>query len=104
MKRFLIHVSTNWCGMDETFRAVADNKFSLYDIGEQLAYDNFDSYGCYTLIAEEWGYNPDEMEEADWDELWKNTEEADYYSFYIEEFEGDEEEWEDYGGEVYGEN
>ena len=89
MKRFLIHVSTNWCGMDETFRAVADNKFSLYDIGEQLVYDNFDSYGCYTLIAEEWGYDPDEME-------------ADYYSFYIEEFEGDE--WEDYGGEVYGEN
>lgn len=44
------------------------------------------------------------MEEADWDELWKKTEEADYYSFYIEEFEGDEEEWEDYGGEVYGEN
>lgn len=104
MERFLIHVSTNWCGMDDTFRAVADNKFSLYDIGEQLAYDNFDSYGCYTLIAEEWGYDPDEMEEADWDELWKKTEEADYYSFYIEEFEGDEEEWEDYGGEVYGEN
>lgn len=47
---------------------------------------------------------PDEMEEADWDELWEKTEEADYYSFYIEEFEGDEEEWEDYGGEVYGEN
>lgn len=90
MKRFLIHVSTNWCGMDDTFRAVADNKFSLYDIGEQLAYDNFDSYGCYTLIAEEWGYDPDEMEEADWDELWEKTEEADYYSFYIEEFEGDE--------------
>lgn len=86
MKGFLIHVSTNWCGMDDTFRAVADNKFSLYDIGEQLAYD------------------PDEMEEADWDELWEKTEEADYYSFYIEEFEGDEEEWEDYGGEVYGEN
>lgn len=33
MKRFLIHVSTNWCGMDDTFRAVADNKFSLYDKG-----------------------------------------------------------------------
>lgn len=25
MKRFLIHVSTYWCGMDNTFRAVAES-------------------------------------------------------------------------------
>lgn len=24
MKRFLIHVSTSWCGMDDTFRAMAE--------------------------------------------------------------------------------
>ena len=26
MKRFLIHVSTYWCGMDDTFRAVAESE------------------------------------------------------------------------------
>ena len=30
MKRFLIHVSTNWCGMDNTFRAMAESEYDLY--------------------------------------------------------------------------
>ena len=25
MKRFLIHVDTNWCGEEDTFRAVAES-------------------------------------------------------------------------------
>lgn len=72
MKRFLIHVSTYWCGMDNTFR------------------------------AEEEGYDPDEMEDSDWDKLWETVDESQYYDFTIEEFEGDDEEWEEYGGEIYG--
>lgn len=53
MKRFLIHVSTYWCGMDNTFRAVAESEMDLWDLAEQLAYDNFQSYGCEADIAEE---------------------------------------------------
>lgn len=53
MKRFLIHVSTYWCGMDSTFRAVAESETELWDLAEQLAYDNFQSYGCESDIAEE---------------------------------------------------
>lgn len=30
------------------------------------------------------------------------VDESQYYSFTIEEFEGDDEEWEEYGGEIYG--
>lgn len=71
MKRFLIHVSTYWCGMDDTFRAVAESEMELWDLAKQLAYDNFQSYSCENDIAEEEGYDPDEMEESDWDELWK---------------------------------
>lgn len=26
MKRFLIHVDTNWCGEEDTFRAVAESE------------------------------------------------------------------------------
>lgn len=59
MKRFLIHVSTYWCGMDATFRAVAESEMDLWDLAEQLAYDNFQSYGCESDIAEEEGYDPE---------------------------------------------
>lgn len=57
MKRFLIHVSTYWCGMDDTFRAVAESEMELWDLAEQLAYDNFQSYSCENDIAEEEGYD-----------------------------------------------
>lgn len=73
MKRFLIHVSTYWCGMENTFRAEAENEFELYELAEQLAYDNFQSYGCEADIAEEEGYDPDEMEDSDWDKLWETN-------------------------------
>lgn len=101
MKRFLIHVSTNWCGMDNTFRAMAESELDLYDTAEYLAYDNFQSYGCDSDIAEEEGYDPDEMEDSDWDKLWETVDESQYYGFTIEEFEGTNEEWEEYGGEIY---
>lgn len=78
--RFLIHVSTNWCGMDQTYRAEADSEMELWDIAEQLAYENFQDYSCDDYIAEE----------------------CDYYSSHIEEFDGDDKEWEEYGGEIYG--
>ena len=55
MKRFLIHVSTYWCGMDNTFRAEAESELELDEIADQLAYDNFQSYGCEADIAEEEG-------------------------------------------------
>lgn len=29
MKRFLIHVSTYWCGMDNTFRAEAESELMI---------------------------------------------------------------------------
>ena len=103
MKRFLIHVSTNWCGMDNTFRAMAESEYDLYDVAQDLAYDNFQSYGLEDDIAEEEGYDPDEMEDSDQDELWETVDESQYYDFTIEEFEGDDEEWEEYGGEIYGE-
>lgn len=103
MKRFLIHVSTHWCGEEDTFRAVAESESDLWDLAEQLAYDNFYSYGHDQDIAEEEGYDPDEMEEGDWDKLWSRVDENAYYSSSIEECE-DDEEWNEYSGEIYGEN
>lgn len=102
MKRFLIHVSTYWCGMGDTFRAVAEDETQLWDLAEELAYQNFQSYGLDEEIAEDQGYNPDEMSEEDWDKMWGEVDESAYYSHSIEEFDGNSTEWEEYGGEVYG--
>lgn len=52
MKRFLIHISTAWCGMNNTFRAIAESGCDLYDISQDLAYESFQSYGCNFYIAE----------------------------------------------------
>lgn len=102
MKRFLIHVSTYWCGMDDTFRAVAEEEVELWDFAEELAYQNFLSYGLETEIAEDQGYDLDEMSPEDWDKMWDTVDESTYYSHSIEEFDGTDEEWEEYGGEIYG--
>lgn len=68
MKRFPIHVDTNWCGEEDTFRTVAESEIKLWDIAEQLAYDNFYSFGHDQDIAEEEGYDPDEMTDEEWNE------------------------------------
>lgn len=99
--KYLIHVTTNWCGMDDTYRAISDDENKLYDIAEELAYDNFLMYDLWNSIAEEEGYDPEEMSENDWNELYDKVDESSYYGFSIEKFDGDDEEWEGYTGEIY---
>jgi hypothetical protein len=89
--------------MDSTFRAVAESEIELWDLAEQLAYDNFQSYGCESDIAEEEGYDPNEMTDEDWDELWSRVDETAYYDFTIEECE-DDDEWNEYSGEILGQD
>lgn len=40
MKRFLIHVSTYWCGMDDTFRAVAESEMAIYPLADFILKDD----------------------------------------------------------------
>lgn len=103
MKRFIIHVETNWCGMWEDFRAVAEKESDLYDTAEDLSYDNYESHGCAEYVAEEQGYEVSEMTDSDWSRLWEDVYEGDYYSYSIEEFTGTDEEWEEFGGYVFNE-
>lgn len=107
LKRYLIHVTTNWCGMDQTYPAVAKDKSDLWDLAEELAYGNFTNFGLWDDIAEEYGYDTNEMSDLDWEILQSEVDESEYYSSYIEEFEGDDEEWNDLvqdAGEVYKPN
>lgn len=101
MKRFLIHVETEWVGTEEIYRAEAESREDLYEIAEQLALENFLACGFEETIAEEHNYDPDMMTDSDWDELWDIVDESEYYSWTIEEFKGTDEEWEEYGGQIY---
>lgn len=101
MKRFLIKVGTDWCGMDDIFRAQADKEEDLTDLIQELAYDNAESYGISRYIAAANDFDYETMDESDWDHLWAEVDESDYYYGHAEEFEGTEEEWDDYGGEIY---
>lgn len=73
---------------------LAIKEFQEYDIERKKYYSN-------ALV--ELGKLKDEMEESDWDELWSRVDESTYYSFSIEECE-DDEEWNEYSGEIYGED
>lgn len=55
--RFLIHVSTNWCGMDQTYRAGADCKKKIYEDHIKGKYNvQFvleDNYKCVKMWREQ---------------------------------------------------
>lgn len=102
LKRFLIHCSTEWCGMDDTYRAVAEKEEDLWEIADQLAYDNFMSYGGIDLILEDY-YDTEDLSEEEIEDILADINECDYYGATIEECE-DDEEWNSYMGEVIGED
>lgn len=100
MKRFLINVSTYWCGTDDIYRAEAESESDLEEVAAQLAYDNYSSYGLDKDVAEEEGYDPEEMTDKDWEIMWNHCDEAKYYDYTIEEFTGDDNEWNNYGNTI----
>lgn len=76
--------------MDQDYAAYAESEADLLDIAEQLAYDNFSDFDCATDVAEEMGYDIDEMTDEDWDEVNEHIEQGGYYSAEIYSGEDDE--------------
>lgn len=101
MKRFLIHCSTAWCGMDDTVRVVAEKEEDLWELADELAYENFMSYGGPDLILDE--YDTEDMSEDEIETILEDVDEPAYYYSSIEECE-DDEEWNSYMGEIIGED
>lgn len=101
MKRFLITCDTYWCGTETIYRAEANSELELEDIAEQLAYDNFYEYFDEKDIFDAEGYSYDEMTNAEIEEAYDYIDESGYYWSNIEEFDGTDEEWENYEGEIY---
>ena len=97
MKRYLIHVDTNWCGMNNSYAIEIDSETEdLHDIAQELAYDNFTSFGCDLYVMEE--LFPEVSDGNYTDEMWDtyNEVEGNYYSYIIGEFEGSDEEFDEY--------
>lgn len=97
MKRYLIHVSTAWCGMDNSYALETDSEIDeLFDDIQTVAYDNFQSFDCDKYVMEE--LFPGVSSEDYTDEMWDvyNDVESEYYFFNIEDFEGSDEEFNEY--------
>ena len=96
-KRFLINCDTSWCGENETFSAIAEDKNELKSVAQEAAWENFNNYpqsGLEGILSElfpdveDEDYSDEQMEEA-------TEHEEEYYSYYIKEWDEtrDEEEW-----------
>ena len=98
MKRFLLNVSTEWCGEDNTYAAYAESEDELYDLLDELAYENFLSFGGFEKVLEQ--LYPDVKEEEYTEEMYDEAAyvEHEYYYGTIEEWDETrpEEEWNDY--------
>jgi hypothetical protein len=77
MKRFLIHVTTEWCGMDQDYAAIAKTAEELEFIAEELAYENFTDFNCLAQIMEDENISEDEAINI----------ESQYYGYYIDEWD-----------------
>lgn len=97
MKKFEIYVTTAWCGTDQYYAAEAESELDLDDLAQELAYSNFQDYDGERLMAEENGYDVYNMTDDDWDRLYRNDDETNYYSYYITEFNGSDSEWKNLG-------
>lgn len=95
MKRFVIEVSTNWCGEDNKYGAYAENEDELYEIADELAYENFSDFGGFDAVLEDMYPNVEEenyTEEMIDDAMLVENE---YYSSFVYEWDesNPEEEW-----------
>lgn len=96
MRRFIINVTTHWCGMNQDYAAYAEKESDLWELAAELAEDNYESYNLDNDVAESNGYNPEEMTDGDWDRLWEDVDRNDYFDYYIGEFNGSDKDWEMY--------
>lgn len=83
-KKFIIIVSTNWCGEDNNFSAIADDESELWNLADELAYNNFSDFGGVNAIAEEL-FGTDDPTDEQLEEIYKV--ETEYYSSEIEEWD-----------------
>lgn len=96
MKKFLITVGTDWYDEEQSYRIEAESERDIEDLAEEIAYENWEQYGHLEDIAEELGYDVENMTDVDWDYVWDQVYQNPSWYSSIDEFEGTEEEWNNY--------
>lgn len=115
MKKVIITVDTNWCGMKQEYASILPDDYEtneeVQSFLQSLAYDNFENYGCSEYVLEDmFDYDYDLEEETgdgytvdQYDEAAKG--ESDYYDWSVDEINEDDEdeleEWKTYPYEKY---
>lgn len=91
-KKYIIDVSTNWCGEENSYAAYAESEYELDAIAGCLAYDNFAEFDGFEAVKAE--LFPDVLDE-DYtmdQEIEAAEVEGDYYSYTVRLVETEEEE------------
>lgn len=97
MKKFIIRVETEWCGEDNAFAAIAEEESELWQIADELAYENFNSFDGWDSVADEMFPDTEIGDLTDEEREQIDGQECNYYSSSIEEVdENDEEQLEEF--------
>lgn len=84
MNKYIIHCTTIWCGVYENYSALAYCESELDDTAQDLAYSLFYNADGWESVAEDRGYDPDNMTDEEWEDLYETTDESAYYGYEIE--------------------
>lgn len=87
MKKFIITVNIDWCGVSESYGAIAVTEEKLLDIVDDLAYENFLEFDGLNLVLSE--LYPEAEEYTSEMEEHASDVSADYYTGSIEEYDPD---------------
>lgn len=93
-KKYILHVSTNWCGEDQDYAIIKDENSNIDDFCQNIAWENFTEFEGIDAILEELfpeaegDYTEEQRSEAE-------DKEEDYYTWSLDEFNEDgETKWE----------
>ena len=83
-KKYLLHVSTAWCGEDQTYGVIKKKETDISDVCESIAYENFADFSGIEGVLE--SLYPDQEEYTDEEIENAGEESVNYYQWNLEEF------------------
>lgn len=92
MKKFIIEVTTNWCGEGNQYGAYAKCQEDIEDIAQMTAWENFIGFSGIEGILEELFPEVEDEEYTDEQRSEAEERESEYFSYTIREVDGKDDE------------
>ena len=86
-KKYLLSVSTAWCGEDQTYGIIKKEETDVEGLCEDLAYTNFSDFSGIDGVLEDMFPNQEEYTDEQIEKA--ENEAGNYYQWNLEEFEED---------------